>query len=169
MKNFRVLLLSLIIISAFATTVNAQKKDKKMSRDSVQAAAVERLLASKNYTFTAEYASATQGGATLLTSYYYLEVTPDEVSSVLPYYGNSYSGGGTSDSGIKLSSKKFDYSVVKNAAGHWYVSIKPKDSATEKEVALDVASDGTAGLVVLSSGRGRMSYTGIIEAKGDNK
>ncbi|MDB5003818.1 MAG: hypothetical protein JWQ34_2043 [Mucilaginibacter sp.] len=169
MKNLRGFLLLLIMVSAFATTVNAQKKDKKMTRDSIQAAAVERLLISKKFIFTAEYASPAQGGGILLNSYYYLEITPDVVSSVLPYYGTTYSGGGTSESSIKLSTKNFDYSGVKTAAGHWYVSIKPKDSTTEQELVLDVKNDGTASLVVLSKGRGRMSYTGIIEAKEESK
>lgn len=140
-----------------------------MTKDSIQAAAVERLLTSKKFVFTAEYASAAQGGAVYLNSYYYLEINPDAIGSVLPYYGNTYSAGGTSESSIKLSSKNFEYSATKSTPGHWYVSIKPKDSTTEKELVLDVTNDGTANLVVISNNRGRMSYTGVVEEKEGSK
>jgi hypothetical protein len=165
MKNLRSFLLLLIIVPAFATSVSAQRKTKKMIRDSIQVATVERLLTSKKYVFNAEYASTAQGGSILLSSYYYLEITPDVISSILPYYGDTYSGGGIRESGIKLLSKSFDYTTAKSAAGHWYISIKPKDSITEKELVLDVATDGTANLMVYSNNRGRMIYTGTIEKK----
>jgi hypothetical protein len=169
MKNLRVALLLLFMASAFASTVSAQKKNKKMMRDSVQAVAIERLVASNKYIFTAEYTSAAQGGTVELNSYYYLEVTPDLVTTNLPYYGDSYTSGGLHDSGIKLSTKNFDYLANRGAAGHLYVSIKPKDSSTEQELVLDVAPDGKAGLIVYNIGRGRMIYSGTIGEKEESK
>lgn len=169
MKNLRGFLLLLIMVLAFATTVSAQKKDKKMTRDSILAATVEKLVASNKYVFTAEYASPAQGGVVELNSYYYMEVNPDAVSTNLPYYGDSYTSGGTRNSGIKLSTKNFDYLAVKNPGGHLYVSIKPKDSLTEQELVLDVAPDGRAGLIVYNIGRGRMIYSGTIGEKEESK
>ncbi|MDT3402454.1 DUF4251 domain-containing protein [Mucilaginibacter terrae] len=167
MKNLKVCWPLLVMLSVFATTVSAQKKNKKAIRDSIQAAGIEKLLTSQKYVFTAEFASAAQGGSTTLTSYFYLEVNPEAVNCILPYYGNSYNSGGISDSKIKLTSKNFDYLADKSIPGHWYVSIKPKDSTTEKELLLDIAVDGSASLAVISNNRSRMTYTGTIEAKVD--
>jgi hypothetical protein len=164
MKNLKGFLLLLLIIPVFATTASAQKKNKKMSKDSVQAAAIQGLLSSKKYTFVAEYAYPQSGGSYFLSSYFYIDITPDKIGSMLPYYGNSYSGGGITDNGIKFSSKDFDYASAKND-GKWYVSIKPKDTDNERELTLSVNTDGTANLVVLSNTRQRMSYVGVIQEK----
>ena len=164
MKNLKGFLLLLLIIPVLATTASAQKKNKKMSKDSVQAAAVQGLLASKKYTFVAEYAYPQAGGSVFLSSYFYMDITPDKIGSILPYYGNTYTTAGTTSNGIKFSSKDFDYASAKND-GKWYVSIKPKDNDSERELTLSVNADGTANLVVISNLRQRMSYTGVIQEK----
>jgi len=164
MKSLKGFLLILLIVPVLATTASAQKKNKKMSKDSVQAVAVQNLLASKKYTFVAEYAYPQSGGSIFLSSYFFMDITPDKVGSILPYYGNTYTTAGATNNGIRFNSKDFDYASAKND-GKWYVSIKPKDSDSERELTLSVNADGTANLVVVSNMRQRMSYTGVIQEK----
>ncbi|MBL4678849.1 MAG: DUF4251 domain-containing protein [Mucilaginibacter sp.] len=160
MKNLKTLLIVLLILPLFATTVIAQKSSKKMARDSAQIKAVLALLASKKYTFVAEYASPSQGGSVYLTKYFYMDVAPDEISSLLPFYGAASSSLESKD--IEFNLKDFDYGSTDGNNGNWLVNIKPRDSKDVREILLVVNADGSANLSVVSNNKQRMTFIGNI-------
>src|ERR1700743_2620515 len=81
----KVAILSLTILS-FCNIAVAQKKLSKEER-------IAKMVADKNFTFSAKHAFIRKESiireSTALDYGFYFKITPDSVSSNLPYYGNA--------------------------------------------------------------------------------
>jgi hypothetical protein len=160
-------LFSLAVIVAGLNTVNAQ--DTKANKKLARAAAVVKMVMDTNFVFEATSANPQKGGQKQLTSSYDLKVTGSEVTAFLPYFGESHFGPppGTTEGGIKFTTKHFSYAPDESKNGNWNVIIKPKDkNITDwrdvSQLTLNISSDGYASLQVLSTHRDPISFYGSI-------
>jgi hypothetical protein len=152
------LLLSAIFALSF--WAGAQEKDP---------AKVRAMVDSKNFVFKADYVNPQTGRSRSLTSEYDLTIKPGEVVSYLPYFGRAYSAPLNGEGGIKFTSTKFDYKVVKEKAHSWDIRIKPNDANDIQDMYLTVFDNGSASLRVNSINRQSISYRGYIVAGKEEK
>ncbi|MGZ3777019.1 MAG: DUF4251 domain-containing protein [Mucilaginibacter sp.] len=162
MKNWRYILILLLIVSAGSGVSNAQTK---ASKKAAKLAEVKNRVESRHYTFLADYALPLRGGARQLTSEYDLRITPDSIVSFLPYFGEAYMDVpyNPTDGGIKFTSTKFDYKVGERKKGGWEITINPKDAKSIQRLVIDISSDGYASLSVTSTNKDFISFNGYLK------
>jgi hypothetical protein len=150
-----ILVAVLVLMPQFST---AQK-----NADSVQQNKFENLVASQHYTFIAESATTASGRLRMLDVQYDLQVSKEKVTADLPYFGTAYfSPVNPSETGIKFTSKDFDYNLVKRKKDGWEILIKSKDISNAQNLNLTVYSNGKATLQVTSNSRQGISFNGYI-------
>jgi len=92
-----------------------------------------------------------------------LKVSKDLVEADLPYIGKSTSAPiGTTDVGMKFTSKDFTYESRELSKSREEITIKPKDVSDIQEIYLIVFPDGTTDLRITSNSRQAISYRGDI-------
>jgi hypothetical protein len=162
MKNLKILIILVLIVSAGLNSASAQtpKKSKKAIKEENVKASVE----GKKYTFLTTFALPQRGGGRQLTSEYDLRVTPDSVISYLPYFGRAYFDVPyNGDSGIKFTSTKFSYDVKEKKKGGWEITIKPTDVKNIERLTLYISTDGYASLSVNSTNRDYIDFNGYLK------
>ena len=132
---------------------------------------VQKLLDEKNFVFKAESVNPARGRYRHLTSEYDVVVSPDTITTYLPYFGRAYSAPiNPAEGGIKFTTLKFDYAAKKDSKDRWEVSVKPKDSQEVQDLFFTVFSNGRATLRVNSVNRETISFNGyIVEGKAGKK
>ena len=150
------------IINAFlfftlliATSLSGTAQDKSV-------ADFTRIVESRNYIFKAERVNPESGSSRLLTSDYDLTVSKDKLVSYLPYFGRAYAPVLSGESGIKFTSRAFNYSVSKKR-DKWEVLIQPDDVSGVQQMHLTIFDNGTASLYVINTNRESISYQGYIK------
>lgn len=124
---------------------------------------IAQALADQTYQFNAQMVTPLGGRQRTLTGGYNLKVTKQVITAELPYFGKAYTAQiGSTDVGIKFSSKDFSYETIDGKKGSKDIHIKPKDFSDIQELILTVYPDGTAYLRVNSISRQAISYTGDI-------
>ena len=150
-----------ICLLIIVATLPAQAQNEV--KENAKTAGIKEKLESKNYIFRARFVLPMRGPSRNLTSEYELEVSPEQVSAFLPYFGRAYTAPmDPSKGGVKFTSTDYDYKIKERKKGGWSVSIKPNDARDVRRVNLDISSDGYASLRVLMNSREPISYTGII-------
>jgi hypothetical protein len=132
---------------------------------------VQELLETKNFVFKAESVNPARGRYRQLTSEYDVVVTPDTITTFLPYFGRAYSAPiNPADGGIKITTLKFDYSIKKGKKDRWDISVRPNDSQEVQDLFFTVFSNGRATLRVNSVNRETITFNGyIVEGKARKK
>jgi hypothetical protein len=152
------LLILLAFISANAVQAQNSKQDAKE-------AAVQKMIDSKQFIFKVQTVSPLRGGTRNVSSDYDLRVSGDSIVSYLPYFGRAYTAPiGTNDGGLNFTTTNFSYDVKKNKK-EWDITILPKDAGDVRQMLLNVFTNGSARLQVLSNNRDAISYYGRIEDK----
>lgn len=96
---------------------------------------------------------------------YTLKITKDQVLADLPYFGKSTTAPiGSTDVGMKFSSKDFSYESNELTKQREQITIKPKDVSDISEIYMIVYPDASADLRITSLSRQAISYHGKIEA-----
>ena len=153
MKNIKAIFLLFAIIFT-GITVNAQKSNPEEIR---------KIVESKKYIFKAQIAYPLTGQSRQLTSDYDLKITPNAVTSYLPYFGEAYIAPiDPTQGGLKFTSTNFEYKAVQNNKG-WEISIRPKDTQDVQEFNLTIFDNGNASLNVSNARRQSISYSGYIQ------
>ena len=153
------LLAVLVFMPQFST---AQK-----NADTVQQNMFESLVASQHYRFIAQSATTASGRLRMLDAQYDLQVSKEQIVADLPYFGTAYfSPVNPSETGVKFTSKDFDYNMVKRKKDGWDILIKSKDISDAQNLNLTVYSNGKATLQVTSNSRQGISFNGYIVAPG---
>jgi hypothetical protein len=148
---------SLFFLAALAAAIPAcaQSTDK--------AAAIQRLVESKNYVFRAQTAMPQTGQVRNLTSIYDLKIRTDAIVSDLPYFGRAYAPVDPNEGGIQFTSKDFTYTSKPKKKGGWEITIKPNDiKADVKQMWLTITTDGYATLRVICNNRNPISFNGQV-------
>lgn len=165
LKNIGILALTLLAFTAEA------QSDK---------AATARIVDEQHYVFIASSAiplnasaisevmmkipgSTGGGNINLSGDNYDIKVTKDSIVAYLPYYGRSYVAPiYPEDSGIKFTSKKFEYKNTKSKRGGWEVIIKTNDVKDNVSMRLSISQNGYATLNVTSNNKQSISYNGYL-------
>jgi hypothetical protein len=122
----------------------------------------------RQYTFTAQSATALGGRTRQLTSIYTLKVHGDTLDADLPYFGRAYSATpGDTNGGIRFRSTTFGYDVQDGKNRGWTIRITPENEASASNMQLSVSSGGYATLQVTSNNRQMISFYGQVS--GNNK
>jgi hypothetical protein len=160
MKYMSKLFCSLVMAALLLNTSEAQNSGKKKSDN--KEALIKHLIDSQNFVFKAQSVMPLGGRTRQLTSDYDLRVSKGSVVSYLPYFGRAYSATPGATGGIEFTSKDFEYNIKENKKGGWDVVIKPKDTHDVRELFLTIFKNGRADLLVTSTDRQNISYTGYI-------
>lgn len=129
------------------------------------AAELESMIKSKNFTFVAESVQPLRGTFRTLTTLYTLRLSNDSLSSDLPYFGRATTAPlDPSNVSLKFDSQQFDYSVTESGKGKWDIMIKPRDFSEVSRMNMEVFSNGRASLNVTNATRDAISYNGFIAA-----
>lgn len=132
--------------------------------DTSELSPTAKLLLKRSFQFNATYVQPMSGRErNVMSDNYTLKVSKDEVVSELPYFGKSTSAPiGTSDVGMKFSSKEFTYDSKSLTKSREQIIIKPKDVTDINEIYFLIYPDGTADLRITSNSRQAISYRGNI-------
>ncbi|MCU0380013.1 MAG: DUF4251 domain-containing protein [Chitinophagaceae bacterium] len=126
---------------------------------------VAGMVNAKDFAFRAEQMLPSGGRTRILNEAYLFRVTPQEVVSDLPYMGRAYSATiGSSDGGMRFTSKNYTYQQTPGKKNSWNITIYPKDQSDVRECLLTVYSNGTADLLINSNNRQQIRYNGYIQA-----
>lgn len=148
----------ILVLAGFLASCGSVKPVVALSEEQIAQA-----LADQTYQFNAQMVTPLGGRQRTLTGGYALKVSKQEISADLPYFGKAYNAQiGSSDGGIKFSSRNFSYETVEGKKASKDIHIKPKDGGDVQELILTVYPDGTAYLRVNSINRQAISYTGDI-------
>ncbi|MBZ5858994.1 DUF4251 domain-containing protein [Flavihumibacter profundi] len=124
---------------------------------------VAQVLQDQSYQFNAQFMTPMGGKQRTITGSYYLLVSKDQVVADLPYIGKAYTTNiGSTDGGIKFTSKEFTYSTEPAKNDGKDIHIKPKDVPDIQELILTVYTNGSAYLHVTSISRQSITYIGDI-------
>jgi hypothetical protein len=153
--------LALLMISMATAHAQTTKKEKEAAKE----AEFKKVLESKNFTFTAQIANPSRGGASRnLTSEYDVRITPDSIISYLPFFGRAYVATmNPDDAGIKFISTKFTYTATLRKNGY-DITIKPTDTKDVRLINLSASFNGYGILNVTSQNRDPISFYGTLEA-----
>jgi len=161
-------MLSLVLIAflLFSNSNIAQtsKEDKRKEKKQL----ITSIVAdSQHYVFLVQTASPVTGGMKHLSYGYDVVVSKDSIKSYLPYFGKAYSGieYGSTTSPLEFISTKFTYSsIAKKKGDGWDITIEIKDQPDSKKLMFSIYDNGSASLMVTTSNRSQISFSGDIEA-----
>lgn len=127
---------------------------------------VAKMLLNHTYQFKATYVQPLSGRQRNVTGdNYTFKVEKDLLVADLPYFGKATSAPiGTSDVGMKFTSKDFTYESKALTKSREQITIKPKDVSDVQQIYLIVYPDGTADLNITSNSRQAISYQGNLTA-----
>lgn len=151
MKKFVTLLTLCFLVTG---SIEAQQLDKNQVHDLVQ---------SKNFVFKAEYVLPMGAPSRFLTSDYDLKIHGDSLISYLPYFGRSYVAPPPGEGGINFTSTDYEYKTKAKKKGRWEITLKPREADIKNDLILEIYENGTARLMISSSERQSISYTGYIK------
>lgn len=167
MKNIYILSVLVSFLLFGCTTQNTLDK-----------ATVERLISEQAFTFHARKAlpmnydvvnaaNSLPGGYARLLDLdpgYTLQISRENLSAQLPYFGRSYSGTFNRDQqGHYFDSKSYSYNV-KNSSKSTTITMQPNDISNIQRIFLDVYPNGRAYLSIDAVDRQPISYEGYITA-----
>jgi len=152
-------LCGLLSISPIALCQNSKEKEK-----AAKAAVVKAMIESKSFVFQAQSAMPSKMPTQQLSPGNTFKVMPEEATADLPYFGRSYQAPmNPSESGIKFTSTKFEYTVKETKKGGWEISVIPQDVMNSPKIYLSVSPKGSASLRAIGGNKQPISFSGYIE------
>jgi len=138
-------------------------KQTKEQKKAEQAAKIEALMNSREFTFVGATALPTGGRqVNLATNTNYLKFQPEMIDSQMPYFGRAYSTSGYgTDAGMKFKGKPDEFRVEKTKKG-WDVNATVTDQNDKYTIYLSVTASGSAHLNLTSGRQSSISYNGEI-------
>jgi len=168
-KLARLVVVSVMVLCCWQV---AGAQNSRSERKAKKEAEVKKMVDSNSYSFEADFAIPQSGGNHHLTDLYDLRVKKDSVIAYLPYFGVAHLAPmpASEDGGIKFTSTNFNYKRRELKKGGWEITIKPKDNNISdwrdvQQMVLNISPDGFASLVVISSNRDPISFTGELASK----
>jgi len=161
-------LLSFVVIAFLLFSNNSiaqsSKEDKKKEKQQL----ITSIVAdSQHYVFVAQTASPQNGKLVNLSYGYDIVISKDSIKSYMPYYGRAYSGieYGATTSPLEFLSTKFTYKTVTKKKGDgWDITIEIIDQPDSKKLMFSIYDNGSASLMVTTSNRSQISFSGDIVA-----
>ena len=152
-------------MACFCVSTLASAQTASQNKKAARVAAVKDKIENQTYTFNADFAYPLHGGQRYLTPYYDLRLTKDSVIAYLPYFGQVYMDASLNpdDAGIKFSTVKFSYKIEPTKKGGWHITIIPGNVKYVDKMLLDVYSNGSSSLQVMSNFRDEIRFEGEIK------
>lgn len=154
------LFLGVILIGSISC--KTQKSATQIAEEKQQ---LTEMIESGRFEFKADYAIP-QGNfrPRSLASNYGVKVTPDTISSFLPYFGVAYQAPfNSSSSPLNFESTDFDLTSTKGKKGSTVVNIQIKDRTSAVTYIFTLWDNANADLIVLDSSRQSITFRGKIE------
>ena len=129
----------LLLIPTGTHAQDSTKQQKQVARQVQLTAKIE----GRQFTFVAQNATPQSGRLIQLTSLYTLKVINDSVVADLPYFGQTYMGGGygSGSAGIQFATSDVSFQSTPAKNG-WNITISPKGNAkVQKCSSASVATD----------------------------
>ena len=151
----------MLLLNTTATHAQDSTKQQKQAARQVQ---LKAKMDSRQFTFIAQNATPQSGRLIQLTSLYTLKVMNDSVVADLPYFGQTYMGGGygSGSGGIQFATSDATYQSTPSKNG-WNITISPKGNAKVQKMFLSVSSNGYGTLRVSSATRSMISFNGVVQ------
>jgi hypothetical protein len=168
MKTKVFLLLATFLISlipGYAQLGNQKRKKFREEKKLRTEEKIDQLVNSKNFVFTAKTALPSGGPSIdLTTNFNSVKFSPEKITSAMPFFGQAYSIDYGGDAGYKFEAKPevFDVKKLKKNKGYEIV-VKVPVSKDKIDMRLNVGSDGSSTLTILSFQRKSISYIGRIQ------
>lgn len=133
------------------------------AQETKPAGATSGLIEKKTWKFVAQSMSPATGGVRQLNSTDFLKLNGDTLTCDLPYMGRVYQPTlGSSDGGLKFSSRKFTFESKPRKKGGWMLTLDTKDLPNNRRFSITVFEDGNASMSVNCSDRQSVSYRGYL-------
>lgn len=125
---------------------------------------IDQAVKDKRFSITVQSMSPRRGGFRNLTTLYTFAVTPDTVATQLPYAGRAYQAPiGSSDAGIDILSREFEYDAKPRKKGAWEITLKLKDEKNYPVINITLQANGSASVRISPVDREFISYTGTVK------
>lgn len=155
----------MLVLAALVTFSNCtSNKNIGNGNSTLSASSVKDMIDSKKFMFVAEMVNPLRGRNRYLTSRYDVSVSKDSLVSYLPYFGRAYTAPlNSSEAGIQFTSTNFSYNATQLKSNKWQVVIKPNDVSAGPELSFTIFDTGSASLVVTSTSKDPISFTGHLK------
>ena len=159
MRNSLCLLVFLLSVTSCTTLSSVERAE----RDAKVAQAVEKILSERCFTVNVSMMYPRRGKAVNVTSEFSLQVEGDTLVSYLPYYGRAYNvpyGGGK---GLNFTAPIQDYREARGHKGNTLISFVVNNGEDILSYTLDIYSNGSASINVISRNRESISFSGYLQ------
>ena len=130
----------------------------------VSQGSVKEMVDNKRFVFQAQSMTPLKGSMRTLSPGYTMKVSPDTLTSDLPYAGRAFQATyGSTDGGMKFKATDFDYTVKEKKNG-WTINIKTRKVTGSPRVMISIFDNGNATIVISSSDRDSITYYGVINS-----
>jgi len=163
-KLFTILLL---VFVGFQPVIGQSKKEAKETKKQQEYDAVKKLVNSKQFEFTGEWATSNSGKRiNLMSNPTYIKMDNSSVDGYLPFFGRAFSGAGYgSDGAIEfkdpLENHKVEFDDEKQTVN---IKFNAKGDKDKYDVTIKVFGSGSATITINSNNRSTMTYSGKIKA-----
>lgn len=185
MKNIAIAVATLIVGVAIVMPSAAQtkaetRKQRKAEKEQVMSDSVKKMVAVEhNFRFVAQRAitKLPRQPYVTLSSFYFMDVSGDKISSALPFYGNVYSNPVSGRmSPLSFESDDFTYTVAQNDQKDKYLVqmqaravVDYTANRVRYDITVEVFNDGSAVVNISSAQMSNMMFFGYIEGFSDEK
>ena len=137
----------------------------KSTTGNLSEADIASMVNAKDFAFRASQMLPSGGRSRMLNESYLFTVKPQEVVADLPYAGRAFTTTpGSSDGGMRFTSRDFSYQQATGKKNGWVITINPKDQNDIRECLLTVYANGNADLSITSNSRQLIRYSGYLQA-----
>lgn len=163
-------LLPLIVLLSFIfQPISAQtKKELKAAKKQQEYEATKKLIDTKQYEFTGEWATSSKGRRiNLISNPTYLKVEANLGDAFFPFFGTAFSGAAypSGDGGIEFKTELENYTVTLNDKKQEIgIKFKAKGNNDTFDINIRVFPGGKASITINSTNRSVMNYSGNMKA-----
>ncbi len=159
MKKLLFFALIALLLAACGTAKTAEEKRAEALH---RAAQVSDSLHRQTYTVEFDHVNPIRMPSHFLTTTYSLRVAGDSVESYLPYFGVAYRAdyGRSPNSPLSFNGHIRSYDVRQVKADCYHISFETRNESELLQYDLEIFTNGRASLIVHSSDREAISFTG---------
>lgn len=164
MKKQSVFILMLVSVSMiYAQESQETRQEKKEAREAELIQRTNNLVKSGEWQFDATFMTPASGRGRSLTSPYRVIVKNGQADSYLPYFGRAYKAEyGNTSSPLSFRGEISDLSVKDWKKGGWVISFTTVNGSDRLDYTFHIAETGSATLMVNSTNRQPISFSGDL-------
>ncbi len=162
-KLFSLLLITLFFVSP---SIAQSKKELKAAKKQEAYKVTKKLIDSKQYEFTGEWATSSRGmRINLMSNPTYMKIDNTTGEGSFPFFGTGYSGAAYKGGGIEFKNELENYTVTLNDKKQEVtIKFKVKGESDYYSVIVRVFAGGNTSITIDSNNRSVMNYSGTTKA-----